>query len=286
VRVYIANGNRSDRKKARLKHLLEMWSLEKYLGEAEKILGCKLHRAPAELSPSANSHPPTPIPHTHIGIYPQKQKGLNYVGVAMPVGQITPKQMLRVAEIADLYGSGEIRLTVWQNFIIPNVPDAYVETVKKALRRIGFDTQQSLLRGGLIACTGNSYCKFAQSNTKGHAIEIADYLDKRITLDAPINIHLTGCPNSCAQHYMGDIGLLGVKVRGEDGYHVFIGGGFGAKQAVGRQIFAGITANDLKPTLEKMLKGYLRRREPGETFQKFTARNDLNTLQAIFTNDE
>ena len=226
------------------------------------------------------------MPHTHIGIYPQKQKGLNYVGVAMPVGQITPKQMLRVAEIADLYGSGEIRLTVWQNFIIPNVPDAYVETVKKALRKIGFDTQQSLLRGGLIACTGNSYCKFAQSNTKGHAIEIADYLDKRITLDTPINIHLTGCPNSCAQHYMGDIGLLGVKVRGEDGYHVFVGGGFGAKQAVGRQIFAGITANDLKPTLEKMLKGYLRRREPGETFQKFTTRNDLNTLQAIFTNDE
>ena len=286
VRVYIANGNRTDRKKARLKHLLETWPLEKYLGEAEKILGYKLHRAPAELSPSANSHPPVPIPHSHIGLYPQKQKGLNYAGVVMPVGQITPRQMLRVAEIADLYGSGEIRLTVWQNFIIPNVPDAYVETVKKALRKIGFDTQQSLLRGGLIACTGNSYCKFAQSNTKGHAIEIADYLDKRITLDTPINIHLTGCPNSCAQHYMGDIGLLGVKVRGEDGYHVFIGGGFGAHQAVGRQIFAGITANDLKPTLEKMLKGYLRRREPGETFQKFTARNDLNTLQAIFTNDE
>jgi ferredoxin-nitrite reductase len=283
VRVYIANGNRTDRKTARLKHLLETWPLEKYLGEAEKNLGYKLQRAPADLRLDYGD---SRLPHTHIGIYPQKQKGLNYAGVAMPVGQITPKQMLRVAEIADLYGSGEIRLTVWQNFIIPYVPDAYVETVKKALRKIGFDTQQSLLRGGLIACTGNSYCKFAQSNTKGHAIEIADYLDKRVTLDTPINIHLTGCPNSCAQHYMGDIGLLGVKVRGEDGYHVFIGGGFGAHQAVGRQIFAGITATDLKPTLEKMLKGYLRRREPGETFRKFTARNDLNTLQAIFTNDE
>ena len=286
VRVYIANGNRADRKKARLKHLLETWPLEKYLGEAEKILGYKLQRASADLKFEISKLQSPETPHSHIGIYPQKQKGLNCVGVAMPVGQITTKQMLRVAEIADLYGSGEIRLTVWQNFIISNVPDAYVETVKKALRKIGFDTQQSLLRGGIIACTGNSYCKFAQSNTKGHAIEIADYLDKRITLDTPINIHLTGCPNSCAQHYMGDIGLLGVKVRGEDGYHVFIGGGFGARQAVGRQIFAGITANDLKPTLEKMLKGYLRRREPGETFQKFTARNDLNTLQAIFTNEE
>ena len=283
VRVYIANGNRTDRKKARLKHLLETWSLEKYLGEAEKILGCKLQRAPTDLKLEFSD---SKLPHSHLGVHAQKQKSLNYIGVAMPVGQITPKQMLRVAEIADLYGSGEIRLTVWQNFIIPNVPDAYVETVKKALRKIGFDTQQSLLRGGIIACTGNSFCKFAQSNTKGHALELADYLDKRITLDAPINIHLTGCPNSCAQHYMGDIGLLGVKVRGEDGYHVFIGGGFGKNQAVGRQVFSGVTANDLKPTLEKMLKGYLRRRADGETFQKFTARQDLNTLQAIFTNDE
>lgn len=283
LRVYIANGNRNDRKKARLKHLLEIWSLEKYLGETEKILGYKLQRAPADLKLDYGD---SKLPHSHIGIFAQRQNGLNYVGVSMPVGQITPKQMIRVAEIADLYGSGEIRLTVWQNFIIPNVPDAYVETVKKALRKIGFDTQQSLLRGGIIACTGNSYCKYAQSNTKGHALELADYLDKRIALDAPINIHLTGCPNSCAQHYMGDIGLLGVKVKGEDGYHVFIGGGFGANQAVGRQIFSSITANDLKPTLEKMLRGYLRRREPGETFQKFTARNDLNTLQAIFTNEE
>ena len=149
----------------------------------------------------------------------------------MPVGQLTPKQMLRVAEIADLYGSGEIRLTVWQNFIIPNVADTYVETVTKALRRIGLDTRQSFLRGGLVACTGNSYCKFASSNTKAHALELASYLEKRVELDQPINIHLTGCPNSCAQHYMGDIGLLGtkVKVSGEslEGYHVFVGGGFG-----------------------------------------------------------
>ena len=125
------------------------------------------------------------------------------------MGQITAKQMLRVAEIADLYGSGEVRLTVWQNLIIPSVPDTYVSTVAKALRKIGFDTQQSNLRSGIIACTGNSYCKFAQANTKGHALGLADYLDKRVKLDQPVNIHLTGCPHSCAQHYMGDIGLLG-----------------------------------------------------------------------------
>jgi ferredoxin-nitrite reductase len=284
VRVYIAHGNRGDRKRARLKHLLENWSLEQFLSETEKLLGFQLRRAP--LDAASIQYPGQKLPHSHVGVYPQKQPGLNYVGVALPVGQITPKQMLRVAEIAELYGSGEIRLTVWQNFIIPNVADAFVETVRKALRKAGLDTQQSHLRGGLVACTGNSYCKFAQVNTKGHALELADYLEKKLTLDQPLNIHLTGCPNSCAQHYMGDIGLLGTKAQGAEAYHVFIGGGFGANQAVGRQVFSGIIFEELKTTLEKMLKGYLRHREPGEEFRRFTQRHDLNTLQAMFCNDE
>ena len=283
IRVYIANGNRGDRKRARLKHLLESWSLEKYLAETEKLLGFELRRATGEAGSTVT---PPQIPHSHIGVYPQKQRGLCYVGVAMPVGQMTPKQMIRIAEIADLYGSGEIRLTVWQNFIIPNISDAYVDTVRKALRKCGFDTQQSHLRGGLIACTGNAYCKFAQSNTKGNALALAEYLEKRVTLDQPLNIHLTGCPNYCAQHYIGDIGLLGTKTKNGEGYHVFVGGGFGANQALGRQLLSGIAFGELKESLEKVLKGYLRRREPGESFQKFTQRHDLNTLQAIFFNDE
>jgi ferredoxin-nitrite reductase len=323
TRVYIAHGNRGDRKRARLKHLLEKWTLEQYLDETEKLLGHKLLREPAGrilssldvISESnskiveANSNsrdsvvadgkasvalsaangeriPPT-SQHTHIGVFRQKQPGLNYVGVALSVGQITPKQLLRIADLAEHYGSSEIRLTVWQNFIIPNVPDAYVETVKKALVKMGLDWRQSNLRSGIIACTGNSYCKFASANTKGHALALADYLEKRVELDQPINIHLTGCPNSCAQHYMGDIGLLGtsVKVSGatKEGYHVFVGGGFGERQAVGRQVFQGISFEQLKPTLEKMLKAYLQHRQAGETFQKFTQRHDLNALQTLFS---
>lgn len=283
VRVYIANGNRADRKKARLKHLLETWTLEQYLEATEKLLGHQLQRAP--LDPATIKHMSQTLPHSHVGVFPQKQAGLNYVGVAVPVGHISPKQMLRVAEIADLYGSGEIRLTVWQNFIIPNVPDAFVATVEKALRKAGFDTRQSHLRSGIIACTGNSYCKFAQADTKGHALQLADYLDKRLQLDQPVNIHVTGCPNSCAQHYMGDIGLLGTKakVSGEsvDGYHVFVGGGFGDQQAVGRQLFTGVSFEALKPMLERLLKNFLRHRQPGESFLAFTSRHDLGRLQEL-----
>ena len=141
VRVYITNGNRGDRKKARLKHLLDKWTLEQYLAETEKVLGTKLTRMP--LDPATIIYPYADLPHSHVGAYPQKQKGLYYLGVALPVGQITPEQMFRIADLADNYGSGEIRLTVWQNFIIPNIPEAYLETVKKAVRKMGFDCQQS-----------------------------------------------------------------------------------------------------------------------------------------------
>jgi ferredoxin-nitrite reductase len=150
VRVYIKNGNRGDRKKARLKHLLDKWTLDEYLAETEKVLGASLRRLP--LDATAIVYPWTELPHSHIGAFPQKQKGLYYLGVALPVGQITPAQMFRIADLADNYGSGEIRLTVWQNFIIPNIPEAYVETVKKAVRKMGFDYQQSHIASGVIAC--------------------------------------------------------------------------------------------------------------------------------------
>jgi len=285
LRVYIAHGNRGDRKKARLKHLLETWTLDQYLVETEKLLGHPLVRIPADVRSEIGDPRSAAVPHPHIGVFAQKQSGLNWIGAAVAVGQLTAKQMRRLAEIADLYGSGEIRLTVWQNFVLPNVRDAYVETAKKALLKVGFDCRQSNLKRRVIARPGISHCKFAGADTKGHAIELMRWLDPRVTLDQPVNIHLTGCPNSCAQHYMGDIGLLGAKVKvgGEtvEGYHVFVGGGFGDKQAVGRQLFAGLSFAALNPAMEKILRGYLEHRQAGESFQSFTTRHDLGKLQEL-----
>lgn len=281
LRVYIEHGCRTNRKRARLKHLLETMSPNEYLTLVEKKLGTPLRRAPYDLAQMRWAS--QELPHSHVGDFPQKQRGLNYVGAACPVGHITPKQMLRVAELADLYGSGEVRLTVWQNFIIPNVPDAFVPTLKRALEKAGLPVKQSNIATGVIACTGNSYCKFAQANTKGHALELIKHLEKKLELDQPVNIHVTGCPNSCAQHYMGDIGLLGTKVRGEDGYHIFIGGGFGKHQAVGRQVYSGVSTGELPGIVEKMLKVYLKHRTGRESFQQFSTRHDLNALQVLFS---
>ena len=255
-----------------------------FLALAEAKLDFKLARLPL------NQCEPRPraISHGHIGVYRQKQRGLNYVGVVIPVGRISSKQMRRLAELSRNYGTGEIRLTVWQNLIIPNVPDGFVETLKRNLVRMGLHHGAGSISGGLVACTGASGCKWAAAHTKEHAVELARHLEKTCPLDMPINIHLTGCPNSCAQHYMGDIGLLGTKVGPDkrEGYHVYVGGGFGQDQGVARELFRSVSFEILKPTVEKMLRGYLRHREKGENFQAFTRRHDMSTLQGIFSNDE
>ena len=283
VRVYIEHGCRSNRKKARLKHLLETIPLDEFRALVEKKLDKELRRAPCDAAQMRWAS--QELPHSHVGDFPQKRRGLNYVGATCPIGQITPRQMTRLAELADLYGSGEIRLTVWQNYIIPNVPDAFVPTLKQALEKAGFATKQSNVASGVIACTGNSFCKYAQSNTKGHALALTRHLEKKLDLDQPVNIHITGCPNSCAQHYMGDIGCLGVKVRGEDGYHIFVGGGFGKNQAIGRQLLAGVSATELPAAIEKILRVYLKHRAGRESFLQFSTRHDLNQLQTFFSNE-
>lgn len=282
VRVYIANGNRGNRKAARLKHLLEKWTLDQYLSETEKLLGMTLQRAP--LDPTTIEYPAEKVAHSHIGTYSQKQPGLSYLGVALPVGQIIPSQLLQLSDIADRYGSGEIRLTVWQNLIIPNIPNDSIESVKKEILRIGLDHQQSNLSSGVIACTGNKYCKFSSTDTKGHALVLIKYLESRIELDVTVNIHFTGCPHSCAQHYMGDIGLLGTKSSGgQEAYHICLGGGFGKHQAVGRQVFQAMPFDEVPPMIEKILRLYLENRQEKESFQSFTTRHDLNALQTLFS---
>ncbi|MES2736871.1 MAG: NirA family protein [Verrucomicrobiota bacterium] len=283
LRVFIKHGDRTNRKKARFKYVVEGMGLDGVLAETEKLLSFKLTRLAPE-SPIQEKRSFTQQGHSHVGTFPQKQEGLVYVGASVPVGQMTAKQMERIADLAESYGSGEVRLTVWQNFIIPNVKAAYAATLAKSLRKLGFPCEQSNLKSGFVACTGNKYCKFAASDTKGHAIAMMEYLDKRVKLDKPVNIHFTGCAHSCAQHFMGDIGLLGTKVKSEsgEGYHITVGGGFGENRKIGRQIFSGVPFESLGTTLETMLKGFLKKRTPDESFHSFCNRHTVGQLQEAF----
>ncbi len=213
VRAFVAHGDRTNRQKARLKYVLDRMGRDAFVAEVEKEYGQPLRRAAgAVIAPR-----PMADKHGHIGVHRQKQAGRNYLGLVLPVGRLTSEQMRGLAEISERFGSGTIRLTVWQNLLISDVADRDVGICIAAINALGLGVEASAIRRGLVACTGNAGCKFAASNTKGHALRLADYLEARVAVDLPINIHLTGCHHSCAQHYVGDIGLLAAKVdRGED----------------------------------------------------------------------
>ncbi|MFZ0262882.1 MAG: NirA family protein, partial [Pseudolabrys sp.] len=284
VRVFIDHGDRTDRNKARLKYVIEKMGVEKFLALVEEKLGRKLHRAVA----GAVAPRPARSRTAHIGIHPQKQECLNWIGVAVPVGYLSAAQMRGLADIARELGDGDIRLTVWQNLLISGVPTDKLVDARQRIETLGLAIQVNALRSGLVACTGNTGCKFAASNTKRHAEEIARWCETRVSIDTPVNIHLTGCHHSCAQHFIAEIGLLACKVQDNEeadpveGYHVLVGGGFGPDAALGRELYRDVKADDIPQTIERVLKAYLANRaSPQESFIEFARRHDIDVLKAF-----
>jgi ferredoxin-nitrite reductase len=258
--------------------------VDKFMEAVEEKLGRKLARLPDEaLRPR-----PDADRMAHIGVHKQKQDGLNWLGVVLPVGKLASDQMRGLAKIAQDLGDGEIRFTVWQNLLIPGVRDDNVALASAAIAQLGLSVETSQIRAGLIACTGNAGCKFAAANTKRHATEIGDWCESRVELDTPLNIHLTGCHHSCAQHYISDIGLIAAKVPvGEgdetvEGYHLFAGGGFGPQAEIGQEVYHDLKADDAPRTVERLLKAYLANRTtPDEPFLAFARRHDGETLRKL-----
>jgi len=284
VRVFIDRGDRTNRLKARLKYVLDSLGVETFMATVEERLGRKLTRVPAE------AIAPRPVfdRMAHIGAHRQKQEGLNWIGVVLPVGKLTCAQMRGLAHIANDLGDGEIRLTVWQNLLLSGLRGDNVPLASAATEQLGLAVKSSQIRAGLVACTGNTGCKFAASNTKLHAAKIADWCEPRVDIDTPLNIHLTGCHHSCAQHYISDIGLIAAKVpvgEGDDtveGYHLFAGGGFGPHADIGQEVYRDLKAEDAPQTVERLLKAYLAHRaSPEETFLTFARRHDGETLRKL-----
>ncbi len=282
LRVYRENGDRTDRKKARLKYLLEKWGgFPRFLEETQKKLAFPLVYAPRECA-----EPRRPVmKHGHLGVFKQSQPGRNYLGIGVPVGRMTVKQMRRLADLADHYGTGELRLTVWQSLIIPHVSDAYCATLVRSVESLGFFTEAHATAGCVIACTGSKGCKYAAADTKGNAVALMAHLRKRGPgLDQPVNIHLTGCAHSCAQHYCGDIGGVATKLTdGREGYHLVLGGGMDHEQGIAREIFRGVGSDELPALVEKVLVTYRDRCTTGETFVHWTRRHSVKELQELLS---
>ncbi len=270
LRVFLAHGDRTDRKKARLKYLLDKWGHDRFLSEVEALFG-PLPRV------ARFDTPPPKDRAAHLGAQPQKD-GAHWLGVLVPAGRLSGEQLRGLAALAP-----ELRLTVWQNLLVPHVADVPATTAK--LAALGLTTEANSLRAGLVACTGSAGCKFAAADTKGDGQRIAAFLETRISLDAPLNIHLTGCHHSCAQHFIADIGLLGAKVeQGEDvlpGYDIHLGGGSAQDAAIGRLIRPRVPADAVASLLLNLLNRFQAEREPGEAFQPFCARHDDATLNGM-----
>jgi ferredoxin-nitrite reductase len=284
VRLFIEHGDRTDRTKARLKYVLDAMGVETFVTRLEEKLGRAFDRGlPGSLAPR-----PAFDRTAHIGIHAQRQLGLNWIGIVLPVGRMSVAQMRGLAAVARDLGDGDLRLTVWQNLLISGVATEKLIEAQERIERLGLAIQANAIRSGLVACTGNTGCKFAASDTKRHAEDIAAWCETRLALDTPVNIHLTGCHHSCAQHFISEIGLLACKVQANEdddpveGYHILVGGGFGPHAAFGRELYRDVVAQEAPRVIERILKSYLTHRSsPDESFLAFARRHEIDALRAM-----
>ncbi len=272
LHLFIMHGDRTDRKKARLKYLLDAWGASPFIDAVEKESRVPLRKVSSELI-----HQPDNIDRwAHVDVHPQKQPGLEYIGIVLPVGRLTSHQCRALATIASRFGSGTLRLTVWQNLIIPDIHANDMPQVKQSIEDLGLDWKRSSVRAGLVACTGSAGCKFAGADTKRDALSIAAYLEGRVALDQPINIHVTGCHHSCAQHAIADIGLIATKVEIDDelvdGYDVLVGGRTGLKATIATTLLTSIPLDALHRTVMTLIDYYLENRIDDESFSQFSSR--------------
>jgi ferredoxin-nitrite reductase len=256
IELFRDNGSRGKRNKIRLKFLLKRWGVDRFREELQRKLGTGLERA---------AHEPEVVEHAHLGIHPQKQEGLSYAGLLVPVGRLKAAQAMELCRLAEEYGSGELRLTHQQNVIIPGIPAEGLEDFKKESILTDLPLEPSPLMRNLVACTGNDYCTFALVESKGRALKLARYLEDRLPLEEPLRIHFSGCPNSCGQHQVADIGLQGTRVRIDgrltEAVNIFLGGRLGKDACLGEQVMKKVPWAEAPGVIEGLLKAHRRKLE-------------------------
>ncbi|MEO0948638.1 MAG: ferredoxin--nitrite reductase [Cyanobacteria bacterium J06641_5] len=252
--VYVASGLteglRQTRSKARLMWLVEKWGTEKFRAEIEKEIG-------KPLAPAAPTDEIDRDKLDHLGVHDQKQEGFVYVGMHVPAGRLSAEAMFEISRLAEVYGNGEIRLTVEQNVIIPYIARENLDAFLTEPLLEQFKLAPSTLSRSVVSCTGNRYCNFAMVETKGRAVEIAAQLDKELDIPQRVRMHWTGCPNSCGQPQAGDIGLMGTKVRKDgkslEGVNIYTGGKVGKDAHLGTLAQKGVACDDELPEVLKQI---------------------------------
>ncbi|MGH9675465.1 MAG: nitrite/sulfite reductase [Candidatus Acidiferrum sp.] len=272
---------RQSREKARLKFLFLQhgWTAESFLAELERQIGFKLDPAePEEL--------PADIHRDHVGIHAQKQPGLSYVGASVLRGRVTPLQLRTAADLAERFADGRVRTTIMQNLLIVNVPSKSAEQVAAELDLAGLPVRASVFARGTVACTGSEFCKLALTETKGFARWLTEELEDRLPgFQQQLRLHITGCPNSCGQHWIADIGIEGKKIKQDgrmvDAYYFCVGGSVGEFASIARPVGYRCAATEVPDAIERLLSGFNERRAPGENLRQFFARHSNDEIRAL-----
>ena len=281
--VFRDHGYREKRTHARMKYLVADWGWQKFRDVLEEDLGFKLEHDDTITGPAL-------APHTdHMGIGAQKQPGLHYVGVPIARGRLTADQMNTLADLAERFaarGQAQIRLSNKQNAILPNVPTDSVDPLVKTLTAAGLAPQAPLWRTNLVSCTGTQFCNLAIVETKARAQRILNYLEENCAIDTPIMVSVTGCPNSCAQYQIADIGLMGVVcnfrgVRGTEAYNILLGGALGADARFGTLTIKKVPADYVHVSIRRIVEAYKANRiDDDESFRQFVGRHTPEQLSA------
>jgi sulfite reductase (ferredoxin) len=276
-----ANVLRENRERARLKFLFLQhgWTADTFLTALQEHVGFFLDPAEPEEVPSD-------VHRDHVGIHAQKQLGLSYVGANVLSGRITPEQLRLAANLSDRYGDGHVRNTVMQNLVIVNVPDRQAARVAAELTAGGLPVRASAFARAAVACTGTEFCKLALTETKGFARWLATELDERIPgFQEQLRINVTGCPNSCGQHWIADLGLEGKKIKVDgkmvDAYYFCIGGSVGEFASIARPVGFRCAATDVPAAIERLLRQFNENRELGENLRQFFARHSNEDIRAV-----
>ncbi len=280
-----ADPLRENRERARLKFLFlrHGWTARDFQDQLESRLGFPL-------DPAVEETPPEDVYRDHVGIHPQKQPGLFYIGAAVLRGRITAEQMRAAAELADQCAGGELRTTNMQNLLIVNVPQQNTATLARELDAIGLRPGGSAFWRGAIACSGSEFCKLAITETKSFSRWLVEELEERLPgFEQHLKLHVTGCPNSCGQHWIADIGIEGKKIKSGDrlldAYYFCLGGAVGLHQSIARPIGYRCLATEVPDAIERLLQHYLRAKGPAENLRQFFARHSDAELREFLAGE-
>jgi len=276
---------RENRERARLKFLFlrHGWSARSFLEELEKRLGFPLE-------PAVEEQPPADVYRDHVGIHRQRQPDLFYVGAAVLRGRLSAQQMAAAATLAERFASGELRVTNMQNLLIVNVPLSNIKALVDGLEAAGLPVHGSSFWRGAVACSGSEFCKLAITETKTFSRWLVEELEERLPgFEQHLKLHVTGCPNSCGQHWIADIGLEGKKIkvsgRMRDAYYFCVGGAVGLHQSIARPVGYRCLAEDVPGAIERLLRRYLEEGHANENLRQFFARHSDAELREFLAGE-